>query len=97
MRVLLIEDDTHLGDALKRYLEKKGHNCNWIDDDREVFLVLNSEAFDIVVLDLILKFTSGEEILKKIKRKYDLPVIVLTAKTEIKDKEICWLFPKIYG
>ncbi len=90
MRVLLIEDDTHLGDALKRYLEKEGHNCNWIDDDREVFLVLNSEAFDIVVLDLILKFTNGEGILKKIKEKYDLPVIVLTAKIEIRDKEICF-------
>lgn len=90
MRVLLIEDDAHLGDALKRYLEKEGYDCNWIEDDRDAFLILNSEAFDVVILDLILKFTRGEDILKKIKEKYGLPVIVLTAKGEIRDKEICF-------
>ncbi len=90
MKVLLIEDDAHLGDALKRYLEREGFSCTWIEDDREVLLILNSEAFDIVVLDLILKFEAGEKILEKIKKKYDLPVIVLTAKGEIEDKEVCF-------
>jgi len=90
MKILLIEDDAHLGDALKRYLEREGFSCTWIEDDREVFLVLNSEAFDIVVLDLILKFEAGEKILEKIKKKYDLPLIVLTAKGEIEDKEVCF-------
>jgi len=90
MRVLLIEDDAYLGEALKRYLIKEGYECTWIEDDRDVFLILNSEAFDIVVLDLILKFSTGEDILKKIKLKFHLPVVIMTAKDQINDKEVCF-------
>ncbi len=90
MRVLLIEDDAHLGDALKRYLDKNGFECEWVEDDRDVMLILNSSTFDIVVLDLILKYSKGEDILKSIKRKYSLPVIIMTAKDHIEDKEVCF-------
>lgn len=90
MRVLLIEDDTYLGEALKKYLIKEGYECTWIEDDRDVFLILNSGVFDIVVLDLILKFSAGEDILKKIKLKFHLPVVIMTAKDQINDKEVCF-------
>ncbi len=90
MKVLLVEDDVHLGDALKRYLEKNGFECEWVEDDRDVMLFLNSTVFDIVVLDLILKYSKGEDILKAIKKKYALPVIIMTAKAQIEDKEVCF-------
>ncbi|WP_035588880.1 response regulator transcription factor [Hippea jasoniae] len=89
-RVLLIEDDLYLGEAIRRYLTKNGHSCELVEDDREVMAVFLNSGFDIVVLDLILKFSRGEDILRQIKAKQDIPVIILTAKGSIEDKEVCF-------
>ena len=89
-RVLLIEDDLYLGEAIRRYLTKNGHSCELVEDDREVMTVFLNSGFDIVVLDLILKFSRGEDILRQIKAKQEIPVIILTAKGSIEDKEVCF-------
>lgn len=90
MKVLLIEDDAILGDSLKEYLENQGIEVKWISDDRYVD-VDTICGFDVVVLDLMLKFRSGEEILQEIRdRGISTPVLILTAKSGIKDKEICF-------
>ncbi len=90
-RILLIEDDRLLGESLVDFLEKNGYTVRWIDDDRDVMHILNIEAFDIVVLDLILKFSNGENFIKKIKNKFsDLPIIITTAKSSIDSKEECF-------
>ena len=90
IKVLLVEDDTYLGEAVKNYLENNDFKCDWVEDDRDLFLYLNSALYDVIVLDLILKFFKGEDLLKKIKAKYDIPVIILTAKGNIEDKEVCF-------
>ncbi|WP_022670311.1 response regulator transcription factor [Hippea alviniae] len=89
-RIMLVEDDKYLGDALKRYLNKNDFLCDWIEDDRDVMIILNSKHYDLIVLDLILKFSKGEELLAKIRKKYSIPVIVLTAKVGIESKEDCF-------
>ncbi|NPA51566.1 MAG: response regulator transcription factor [Aquificae bacterium] len=91
MKVLIIEDDLVLGESLKEYLQKKGIDVVWIFDDREVFNVLPYQEFDVIVLDLILRFSTGENILKSLRDKnIDIPVLVLTAKNSIHDKETCF-------
>ena len=91
MRVLLIEDDPVLGESLKEYLEKEGFEVKWVSDDRELYDLTVAEAYDIVVLDLILKYSSGEDILKGLREKdIDTPVLVLTAKRSLQDKEVCF-------
>ncbi len=90
IKILLVEDDTYLGEAVKNYLENNDFKCDWVEDDRDLFLYLNSALYDVIVLDLILKFFKGEDLLKKIKAKYDIPVIILTAKGNIEDKEVCF-------
>ncbi len=91
MRVLLIEDDPILGESLKEYLEREGFEVKWIWDDRELEDPSYVLAFDAVVLDLILKFRSGEDILKEFREKgIDTPVLILTAKRSIDDKEVCF-------
>ncbi len=91
MKVLLIEDDPVLGESLKEYLENRGCIVRWVQDDREIYDASVAWSYDVVVLDLILKFRSGEEILKEIREKgVKTPVLILTAKNTIKDKEICF-------
>ncbi|RLA82626.1 MAG: DNA-binding response regulator [Deltaproteobacteria bacterium] len=91
MRVLLIEDDTLLGQSLKDYLELKGVEVKWLTDGGDVEVVLLSESFDVIILDLILPHQRGEEILRKLRADgIDVPVLVLTAKRSLADKEVCF-------
>lgn len=90
MRVLLVEDDPVLGESLKEYLESKGVEVKWLADER-YFNLSSLEKYDVLVLDLILKFSSGEDLLKDIRsRGMSIPILILTAKNRISDKEICF-------
>ena len=89
MKVLLIEDDILLGESLKEFLESNGIEVKWLQDEREVFN-LNLLSYDIAVLDLMLNSIKGEDILVFIKEKSDIPVLILTAKRNLEDKEVCF-------
>ncbi len=91
MKTLLIEDDPILGESLKEYLEDSGIQVHWIQDDREVEYIYNFDQYDVIILDLILKYSKGEDILRQLRDKgVNTPVIILTAKNRIKDKEVCF-------
>ncbi len=93
IKILLVEDDKLLGESLCEFFLKNGYEAKWIDDDRDVMATLSIELFDIVILDLMLKFSKGEDLVKKIKEKNrDLPIIVTTAKNDIKSKEECFSY-----
>ena len=89
MKVLLIEDDLLLGESLREFLESKGVEVRWIHDERKVF-DLNLSSYDIVVLDLMLNTIKGEDLLVFIKEKANIPVLILTAKRNLEDKEVCF-------
>ena len=89
MKVLLIEDDILLGESLKEFLKSNGIEVKWLQDEREVFN-LNLLSYDIAVLDLMLNSIKGEDILIFIKEKSDIPVLILTAKRNLEDKEVCF-------
>ncbi|MGA1846948.1 response regulator transcription factor [Deferribacter abyssi] len=91
MKVLLIEDDRILGESLKEYLEQNSFDVDWLIDDRKFEYYFNLKEYDVILLDLMLKFKKGEDILKSIKNKKDVPVIVTTAKYLLKDKERCFM------
>jgi len=89
VKVLLIEDDILLGESLKEFLKSNGIEVKWLQDEREVFN-LNLLSYDIAVLDLMLNSIKGEDILVFIKEKSDIPVLILTAKRNLEDKEVCF-------
>ncbi len=89
MKVLLIEDDALLGESLREYLQKEGFSVTWMDDERGLMQFLGVSMYDIVVLDLMLKFSRGEDLVHKIKAK-GLPVIIVTAKADLAAKEECF-------
>jgi len=91
VKVLLVEDDIQLGESLKEYLEGEGFEVGWVVGSEELAGVEVIAGFDVVVLDLILGHESGEELLEEMRKKgIDTPVLVLTAKRTLKDKEVCF-------
>jgi two-component system, OmpR family, response regulator QseB len=87
MRILLVEDDPHLGDALMVGMRQHGHAVDWLRDGVAADLALKSEPFDLLVLDLGLPRLDGIEVLRRLRgRGQLLPVLILTARDATGDK-----------
>lgn len=89
MRILLIEDDAMLGDAVCNGLKHYGHTIDWVRDGKAADDVLSSkyENFDMIVLDLGLPKKSGLEVLRNLRdRNINTPVVILTARETVEDR-----------
>lgn len=86
MFVLVVEDDFQLNEMLKKVLLKEGYDVETAFSRTEALLLLENRMIDLVVLDLMLPGVSGEKVLDKIKEKMDIPIIILSAKSEIDSK-----------
>jgi two-component system OmpR family response regulator len=87
MRLLIVEDDALLADGLARTLRRSGHAVDCVEDAERAWLALETESFDLVVLDLGLPGSDGFELLRRLRRseRY-VPVIVATAREAITDR-----------
>ncbi|WP_456402010.1 response regulator transcription factor [Persephonella sp.] len=91
MHILLVEDDPLLGETVEEYLSENNIQVKWIQDDRDLDYIYDFSQFDVIVLDLMLKYRKGEDILKTLRNNgVDVPILILTAKSDIKDKETCF-------
>lgn len=87
MRLLLVEDDELLGDAIKVGLKQEGYTVDWVKDGYSAGNALADNEFDLVVLDLGLPKKSGLEVLKELRAiGKNLPVMILTAKDSVQDR-----------
>ncbi len=86
MRLLIIEDDANINALLKEVLTKNDYDCDSAYSGTEAVLLLEQRNYDLIMLDLMLPGLSGEEVLKNIREKSNIPVIVITAKDTIDDK-----------
>lgn len=84
--LLIIEDDTHISDLLKRALEQEGYACTQAFSGTEGRMLLAQQTFSLILLDLMLPGMPGEELLQNIRTLTQTPVIVLTAKDSLDDK-----------
>jgi two-component system response regulator RegX3 len=82
-RVLLIEDEQGLGEALEYQLGREGYQVDRLTDGSEGLERFKTSGADLVLLDLMLPGMPGEEICKEIRRSSNVPIIMLTADTEI--------------
>jgi len=86
MRILLAEDDELLGDGMRSGLIQYQYNVDWVKNGMAAWISLQSEHFDMVILDLGLPKLSGEELLKNMRQKnINVPVIILTARDTVSD------------
>ncbi len=87
MRLLLVEDDPLLGDGLRVGLRQAGYAVDWVEDGQTAKFSLQSENYDLAVLDLGLPKISGLELLKWLRAQaMTLPVLVLTARDTVPDR-----------
>jgi two-component system response regulator QseB len=89
MRLLLIEDDTLLGNGIQTGLIQENYAVDWITDGDAGEHALKVEKYDALILDLNLPKKDGLKILKDLRARGDtLPVLILTARDTINDKVI---------
>jgi two-component system, OmpR family, response regulator QseB len=87
MRVLLVEDDSMIAQGLQTALRQEGYAVDWMRDGRSAAAALRTTAFDLVLLDLGLPERDGLEVLRELRRRGDAtPVIILTARDEVRDR-----------
>ena len=87
MRIVIVEDNEPLANAIAYRLRDRGHAADVLSDGDAADLYLEQEGADLVVLDINLPGRSGLEILKSLRNRGDgVPVILLTARTDTKDR-----------
>lgn len=87
MRILLVEDDTLLGDGVKAGLAQSGFNVDWVRDGVAAELALKTGEYAGVVLDLGLPRLAGMELLARQRALGNkVPVLILTARDRVEDR-----------
>ncbi len=87
MRVLVVEDDALLGDAIQAGLRQRGFVADWVRDGVAAQHALESRTHEAAVLDLGLPRRSGLEVLAALRARRDpVPVLVLTARDTVQDR-----------
>ncbi|PRD44935.1 DNA-binding response regulator [Phyllobacterium phragmitis] len=87
MRILLVEDTQDVGEAISRRFETVGHTVDWETDGQAASDILDFTDYDLVILDVMLPGLNGFEILRRLRQaKKSIPVLVLTARSEIEDR-----------
>lgn len=81
--ILIIDDDIHINEMLEEVLIHEGYQVSHAYSGTEALLFLANEKPDLILLDLMLPGLTGEEVLLQIEK---IPVIVMSAKVEVKDK-----------
>ncbi|MFT0171730.1 response regulator [Paraburkholderia mimosarum] len=87
MRILLVEDDTLLGDGIRAGLRQQGFQVDWVRDGEAAQSELRAQPYAAAVLDLGLPRMDGIDVLLNVRRAgVELPILVLTARDAVQDR-----------
>ncbi len=87
MRILVVEDDAMIGEAVVAGLAADGYAVDWVRDGRAAGLSIATHSYSLVLLDLGLPARDGILVLKDIRaRKLDVPVLIITARDTVADR-----------
>lgn len=85
-KIFIVEDEKHIARFIQINLEKAGYKTAIEGNGRRAYERIVQEKYDLVLLDVMLPEMDGMEICKKVREVSDVPIIMLTARDEIKDK-----------
>ncbi len=80
--ILVVDDEENIVNVVAAYLEKEGYKVFTAYDGKEAIDIFDEEDIDFVILDLMMPGLSGENVCKKIRINSQVPIIMLTAKSE---------------
>jgi two-component system response regulator QseB len=87
MRVLLVEDDRMIAEAVRTALGQDGHVTDWIVDGAAALSALSHSRFDVVLLDLGLPRKDGLSVLRQLRERGDVtPIIIITARDDVRSR-----------
>ena len=84
--ILIVDDDPDIVDLLKLYLKAEGYSTLEAYDGKEAFNQLKNQAVDLAIIDIMMPFIDGYQLLQMIRQEYKIPVILLSAKNQDYDK-----------
>lgn len=87
-KLLVVDDDMFLLDNLRKLLERSGYTVRTATSGEDALQCLFEESFDLVILDVGLPGSDGITVCRRLREKYHLPVVMLTARTDAMDKVI---------
>lgn len=90
LQILVVEDDITLAQSLVQGLRDADFEVALANDGESASRRMQQDKFDLIILDLMLPGKSGEELLQEWNSRYNVPVIVLTARTELSDRLRCF-------
>ena len=85
-RILIVEDDADISMVEEAYLEAAGFETRIVTEGTGISSLIQKEEYDLILLDLMLPGKSGYEICREIRDKVDVPILMVTARTESVDK-----------
>ncbi|WP_373894745.1 response regulator transcription factor [Virgibacillus natechei] len=85
--ILIVDDDPHVRELLRFYLQKEGYKTIEAADGQEALQLLEEESVQLAIVDIMMPYVDGYALCKEIRTYYDIPVLMVTAKGEITDKE----------
>jgi two-component system OmpR family response regulator len=87
MRLLLVEDDTMIGEAVQDLLRAEGYAVDWVKDGESADAALRAGSFDLVLLDLMLPRRDGLSVLRSLRaRRNRVPVLIATARDSVQQR-----------
>lgn len=87
IRILAVDDDIHMLNFVSAELRQNGYEVIEAASGEQALMCLNSKAVDLAVVDVMMPGIDGFELTQILRKDYDLPVILLTARHHIEDKE----------
>lgn len=85
VRILIVEDEYLIGNLIKATLQNVGYSCKCVFDGEEAANEVENNHYDLILLDVMLPKIDGFELISYV-NQFEIPVIFLTAKANVKDK-----------
>ncbi|MEZ3434199.1 MAG: response regulator transcription factor [Lachnospiraceae bacterium] len=85
-KILIVEDERNMQEIIARYMQRGGHSCFTADDGMDALLTLKSNPMDLMILDIMMPHLDGFSVCKMAREISNLPIIMLTAKSNEDDK-----------
>lgn len=86
INILIVDDEEKICEFIKAFLDNEGYYTEVVHDGKSAIDKINSKKYDLIILDRMIPYVSGEEICKYARSKSEVPIIMLTAKIEDENK-----------
>lgn len=86
MKILIVDDEKLIRDVIKTYAEEENFECLEAENGLEALDIINKQSIDLIVLDIMMPKMDGMSFLETLKKEKNIPVIILSARTEEYDK-----------